>query len=158
MLCLGNSLDHTFLESLQQHVIKDTEKEKKETFLTQWTIIRVEIDCGSFPTCHQDSLSAILCVILWYVRDKHTLHFGNAVFIAGQFKCYKQLEVPKLWTSGVCQDALHSREWCTHWLISSLHRVSLVGALIALLPLSMNQEIGEKAAWGPGLPIPSILQ
>lgn len=91
-----------------------------------------------FPNMSSRGFKCNLCVILWCLRDKNTLNFGNAIFLVGHFTYYDQSEVPDFWTSGARQDALHSTEQCIHWLILSLHRISLVGALLTGLPLSTD--------------------
>lgn len=48
-----------------------------------------------------------VCVILWDIRDKTTLNFGNAIFSVKQFTCYDQLEVSRFWTSEAHEGALH---------------------------------------------------
>lgn len=61
-----------------------------------------------------------------------------------------QLEMPHFWASGAHWDGLHSTEWGTDWILS-LHRIPLVGALLAGLPLSTDWATGESAVWGPRL-------
>lgn len=67
-----------------------------------------------------------------------------------------QLEMPHFWASGAHWDGLHSTEWGTDWVLS-LHRIPLVGALLAGLPLSTDWATGESAVWGPRLsPFPAF--
>lgn len=96
-------MDHTFLESLQQYMSKSTEK-KKNTFSPQQTM-RVE-KLWQFPNLSSREFKCNpACDALAYKR-LNTLNFGNAIFLAGQLKCYEQLEVLDFWTSGAHQDVL----------------------------------------------------